>query len=190
MDIHSSVAHRHEFADLRAAAGRIFPHLMKRQAIGIFERTVFWISSPVNLQDPRIVVAAPAPSYVSRLNGVFSPGGFEPKLRSDGGKRAASCWMPSHFLMESLPDFSAARAIPDLAALIFSAYCSGIRVDFQPPACVIAAKSISRSARSCVAPMLVEWPLTRLTNRSGIPIHCATRLKVGAMVPGFRDLPT
>jgi hypothetical protein len=27
---------------------------------------------------------------------------------------------------------AAALAIPDLAALIFSAYCSGIRVDFHP----------------------------------------------------------
>jgi hypothetical protein len=33
--------------------------------------------------------------------------------------------------IESLPAFSAALAIPDLAALIFSAYCSGMRVDFQ-----------------------------------------------------------
>jgi hypothetical protein len=33
-----------------------------------------------------------------------------------------------------LPIFSAALAIPDRAALIFSAYCSGIRVDFHPPA--------------------------------------------------------
>jgi hypothetical protein len=31
---------------------------------------------------------------------------------------------------------AAARSIPDLAAVIFSAYCSGIRVDFHPPACV------------------------------------------------------
>jgi hypothetical protein len=38
------------------------------------------------------------------------------------------------FSIESLPDFSAAIAIPDLATFIFSAYCSGIRVDFQPPA--------------------------------------------------------
>jgi hypothetical protein len=29
---------------------------------------------------------------------------------------------------------AAARAIPDLAALIFSAYCNGIRGDFHPPA--------------------------------------------------------
>jgi hypothetical protein len=49
---------------------------------------------------------------------------------------------------QSLPDFSAALAIPDLAALIFSAYCSGMRADFQPPACVIAAKSMSNAARS------------------------------------------
>jgi hypothetical protein len=32
----------------------------------------------------------------------------------------------------SLPAFSAAQVIPDLATLIFSAYCNGIRVDFQP----------------------------------------------------------
>jgi hypothetical protein len=36
--------------------------------------------------------------------------------------------------LEFLPDFSAARAIPDLATLILSAYCNGIRVDFHPPA--------------------------------------------------------
>ena len=48
----------------------------------------------------------------------------------------------------SRPLAAAALAIPDLAALIFSAYCSGIRVDFHPPACVIAAKSMSSSARS------------------------------------------
>jgi hypothetical protein len=39
-----------------------------------------------------------------------------------------------HQVIESLPVFSAARAIPDLATLILSAYCSGIRVDFHPPA--------------------------------------------------------
>jgi hypothetical protein len=43
----------------------------------------------------------------------------------------------------SRPVAAAALAIPDLAAWIFSAYCSGIRVDFHPPACVIAAKSMS-----------------------------------------------
>jgi hypothetical protein len=53
---------------------------------------------------------------------------------------------------------AAALAIPDLAALIFSAYCNGIRVDFHPPACVIATKSMSSSARSCVAPIRVECP--------------------------------
>jgi hypothetical protein len=42
-------------------------------------------------------------------------------------------------LIESLSDFAAALAIPDLATLILSAYCSGIRVDFQPPASVVAA---------------------------------------------------
>jgi hypothetical protein len=52
------------------------------------------------------------------------------------------------FSIESLPAFSAARAMPDLAALIFSAYCNGMRGDFHPPACVIAARSMSRAARS------------------------------------------
>jgi hypothetical protein len=42
----------------------------------------------------------------------------------------------------SRPVAAAALAIPDLAALIFSAYCSGIRVDFHPPACVIAANPL------------------------------------------------
>jgi len=32
--------------------------------------------------------------------------------------------------------------MPDLAALIFSAYCSGMRVDFHPPAWVIAASPL------------------------------------------------
>jgi hypothetical protein len=35
-------------------------------------------------------------------------------------------------LVESLPLSLAALAIPDLAALIFSAFCNGIRVDFHP----------------------------------------------------------
>jgi hypothetical protein len=51
---------------------------------------------------------------------------------------------------------AAALATPDRAALIFSAYCSGMRVDFHPPACVIAAKSISSSARSCAAPTRMQ----------------------------------
>ena len=42
----------------------------------------------------------------------------------------------------------AARAMPDLPTLIFSAYCSGLRGDFQPPAWVMAARSMSRAARS------------------------------------------
>ena len=66
--------------------------------------------------------------------------------------RARTCHLAYHphrsAPLESLPDFSAALAIPDRAALIFSAYCSGIRVDFQPPACVIAARSMSNAARS------------------------------------------
>jgi hypothetical protein len=86
----------------------------------------------------------------------------------------------------SRPVAAAARAMPDLAALIFSAYCSGIRVDFQPPACVIAAKSMSSAERSCAAPTLVECPLTSATNLSGMPTHCATLLKIGAMLPGCR----
>jgi hypothetical protein len=89
----------------------------------------------------------------------------------------------------SRPVAAAALAIPDLAALIFSAYCSGIRVDFHPPACVIAAKSMSSSARSCAAPTLVECPLTSATNLAGIPIHRATRLKIGAMLPGCSASP-
>jgi hypothetical protein len=88
-----------------------------------------------------------------------------------------------------LPVFSAARAMPDRVASIFSAYCKGIRVDLQPPAWVIAARSIPSAERSCVAPTLVECPLTCSTNRSGIPIHCATRLNIGAMLPGFNGPP-
>jgi hypothetical protein len=53
---------------------------------------------------------------------------------------------------------AAARAMPDLAALIFSAYCSGIRGDFLPPACAMAAKSMSSSWRACAAHTLVECP--------------------------------
>ena len=89
----------------------------------------------------------------------------------------------------SRPVAAAALAIPDLAALIFSAYYSGIRVDFHPPACVIAAKSMSSCVRSCAAPTRVECPLTSSTNLAGIPIHRATRLKIGAMLPGCRGLP-
>ena len=88
------------------------------------------------------------------------------------------------------PAAAAALAIPDLAALIFSAYCSAIRVDFHPPACVIAARSISSAAKSRLAPTRVECPLTRFTARAGIPIHCATRLKIGAMLPEFNGPPT
>jgi hypothetical protein len=44
---------------------------------------------------------------------------------------------------------AAALAIPDRAALIFSAYCSGIRVDFHPPACVIAATIIRVPVNLC-----------------------------------------
>jgi hypothetical protein len=58
----------------------------------------------------------------------------------------------------SRPAAAAALAIPDLVALIFSAYCSGIRVDFHPPAWVIAAKSMSSSASSCAAPNRQECP--------------------------------
>jgi len=47
---------------------------------------------------------------------------------------------------ESLPAFSAALAIPDLAALIFSAYCNGIRGDFRPPD---VAASLGAMARQC-----------------------------------------
>ena len=51
-------------------------------------------------------------------------------------------------VIESLPVFSAARAMPDLPTLIFSAYCNGMRGDFHPPAWVMAARSISSAARS------------------------------------------
>ncbi len=71
----------------------------------------------------------------------------------------------------SRPDAAAAFAIADRVTCIFSEYCKGIRVDFHPPACVIAAKSISSAAKSWEAPTRVECPLTRFTNRSGIPIH-------------------
>jgi hypothetical protein len=142
----------------------------------------------------------------------------------------------------SRPVTAAALAIPDLAALIFSACCSGIRVDLQPPAWVIAARLFSvrpgrsgscprpttagpearlraasrtsvrchflwqaphstsildfgspcifNASKSCVAPTRVECPLTLPTIRSGISIHWATRLKIGAMLPGFNGPPT
>jgi len=89
----------------------------------------------------------------------------------------------------SRPEAAAARAIPFLAAFIFFAYCNGILVDFQPPACVIDVKSISSSAKSCAAPTRVECPLISVTNRSGIPIHCATRLKIGAILPELSGRP-
>jgi hypothetical protein len=50
------------------------------------------------------------------------------------GRPLSTEHLASHSLTESLPVFSAARAIPDLATSILSAYCSGIRVDFHPPA--------------------------------------------------------
>jgi len=56
--------------------------------------------------------------------------------------------LPIHSVIESLPVFSAARAIPDRPTLIFSAYCNGMRGDFHPPAWVIAARSMSSAARS------------------------------------------
>jgi hypothetical protein len=36
------------------------------------------------------------------------------------------------------------------------------------------------------APTRVECPLTSSTNLAGVPIHCATRLKIGATLPGCR----
>src|SRR3984893_8414304 len=63
----------------------------------------------------------------------------------------------------SRPLAAAALVIPDRAALIFSAYCNGIRVDFHPPACVIAAKSMSSAARALAAPIRVECPPTSAT---------------------------
>ena len=50
-------------------------------------------------------------------------------------------------LIVSRPAAAAARAIPDLLATIFSAYCSGIRVDFHPPACVIKCPALRDPAR-------------------------------------------
>ena len=41
----------------------------------------------------------------------------------------------------SRPAAAAALAIPDLAALIFSAYCNAIRGDFHPPACMMSDHS-------------------------------------------------
>jgi hypothetical protein len=58
-------------------------------------------------------------------------------------------------------------AIPNLGALIFSAYWSGIRGDFHPPACVIAAKSMSSSARSCAAPTRGAGKKGNITYDSG-----------------------
>jgi hypothetical protein len=48
---------------------------------------------------------------------------------------------------------------------------------------------VENSARSCAAPTRVECPLTSVTNLAGIPIHCATRLKIGAMLPGCSVSP-
>jgi hypothetical protein len=62
----------------------------------------------------------------------------------------------------SRPVAAAALAIPDLAAVILSAYCSGMRVDFQPPACVSTSAYCDRT--TFLAPFLqadefVELPL-------------------------------
>ena len=34
-----------------------------------------------------------------------------------------------------------------------------------------------------------NYPLTSATNLASMPIHCATRLKIGAMLPGFSAPP-
>jgi hypothetical protein len=48
------------------------------------------------------------------------------------GKENKATPIPYSETASSRPLAAAVRAIPDLAALIFSAYCSGIRVDFHP----------------------------------------------------------
>jgi hypothetical protein len=88
----------------------------------------------------------------------------------------------------SRPVVASGLAIPDLAALIISAYCKGIRIDFHAPAWVTAAKSISRAAKFWVVP---TYPLAFSTNLAGTPIHCATRLKILATLTaysGHRDV--
>jgi hypothetical protein len=96
-------------------------------------------------------------------------------------KRPCATTAPSRQAHPS-PAFSAALAIPDLAALILSAYCSGIRVDFHPPAWVIAA-------RSWVAPTRVECPLTLATYREGHPNPLRHPLEDYATLPEFSAPP-
>jgi hypothetical protein len=68
---------------------------------------------------------------------------------------------------------AAARATPDRAALIFSAYCNGIRADLHPPACVMAAKSMSSSAiiLRCADPRRVPTHLRDKPRRDPNPLR-------------------
>src|SRR5450755_2550141 len=135
-----------------------------------------WLSAP---HTPSDETEAHTASMVGSNNrgkaGVFT---VDPYVRQESRGYWSRCKnLPQRSYYSSDPESSrpaaaAALAIPDRAALIFSAYCSGIRVDFHPPACVIAARSLSSSARSCAAPTLVECPLTSATKRAGMPIHC------------------
>jgi hypothetical protein len=94
--------------------------------------------------DPRTLFVGPDSRLLTRAKTVARVAGDQSMVRS----RAQHFNLLTHSVIESLPVFSAARAIPDLPTLIFSAYCNGIRGDFHPPAWVMAARSMSRAARS------------------------------------------
>jgi len=64
-----------------------------------------------------------------------------------------------------------------------------MRGDFHPPAWVIAARSISRAAKSWVAPTRVEWPLIAATYRAGIQSTAPPVLKISETLPEFNAPP-
>ena len=56
----------------------------------------------------------------------------------------------------------------------------------QPALLMLAQCRVPLNSES---PTRVECPLTFARKRDGIPIHYATRLKIGAMLPGFSGPP-
>jgi hypothetical protein len=78
---------------------------------------------------------------------------------------------------------AAALAIPELVALIFSAYCSGIRVDFHPPAYVIARDSGPASTAARID--LTKCDHVTQMSLSGPRVRFAQR-PATALLPFFR----
>jgi hypothetical protein len=90
------------------------------------------------------------------------------------------------------PAAAAALAMPDLAALIFSAYCSGIRGDFHPPTCVL--RGCSPSGRAVRAPC--PRPATAAQRRDSgppsglrpLPLPCGKPSTIYALPCSFAAL--